>query len=121
MMKKIMNFVKKNRKELLQIGLMVGSVAIPQICSAGEVSSVSSVSSSMPWNTGLRSIAEEVTGPIPKLLGIIAVAAGGGAMMFGEMGAVGKLIFRMVFGIGMAIGAVNLVNMVSSGTSGLTF
>lgn len=120
-MKKIKCFLKENRKELFQIALLLGAVTIPDICSAGEVDSIDSISSSMPWNNGFKSLAKEVTGPIPKYLGILAIAAGGGAMMFGEMGAVGKLVFRMVFGIGMAIGAVNLVNMVSSGTAGLTF
>lgn len=121
MTSKIKSFVKNNRKELLQMAFMIGSVALPQICSAGAVTSIDSISSSMPWKSGLSSLATEITGPIPKLFGILSVAAAGGMMAFGEMGPAAKKVMQIVFGIGMAIGAVNLTNLVTSGTTGLTF
>jgi len=121
-------FVRENRKDILQIAVMAAVIVVPNlidmnICGATILDKSGSAGTSMPWSTGLNNLQAEISGPIPKVAGVLAVAATGMMMAFGEMQGMAKKGCQIVFGLGIAISAASLVSIVSnSGTvSGLLF
>ena len=62
-----------------------------------------------PWEDSINRIQDLFTGTIARAVSAIAVVVGGLMFAFGEPGAK-KLLAGLVMGIGMAMGAVNLVN-----------
>lgn len=67
-----------------------------------------------PWTTATENMAAAFKGPIAKGLGVIAVVVGGLGYAFGE-GQGKKTIAAVVFGVGMAIGAVNFLGWLGLG------
>ncbi len=112
---KMKRFVKENQKELLKMAVMVGVVLITP--HTGHASATSQYA----WNNAFTSFRSEVTGPLPKILGVIAVAGSGLLWMWGDMGPVAKKLMGMVFAISMAIGAPMLAGLVTGDSSGLLF
>jgi type IV secretory pathway VirB2 component (pilin) len=61
-----------------------------------------------PWETSVGRLMTSFTGPIARGMGLIAIVIGGLAFAFGEHGAK-QLLAGVLFGVGMAIGAVNFM------------
>ena len=62
-----------------------------------------------PWETSATKLQAAFTGPIAKGLSLVAIVVGGLAFAYGE-GAGKKTIAGIVFGVGMAVGAVNFLS-----------
>ena len=62
-----------------------------------------------PWETAVNNLEVSFTGPIAKGLSLVAIVVGGLMFAYGE-GAGKKVFAGIVFGIGMALGAVNFMN-----------
>jgi len=62
-----------------------------------------------PWENAVNVLQQAFTGPIAKGLALVAIVIGGLTFAFGEGG--GKRTFAgIVFGLGMAVLAVNFLN-----------
>ena len=62
-----------------------------------------------PWENAVNVLQQAFTGTIAKGLGLVAIVVGGLTFAFGEGG--GKRTFAgIVFGLGMAVLAVNFLN-----------
>jgi type IV secretion system protein VirB2 len=61
-----------------------------------------------PWENSVSRLMTSFTGPIARGMGLIAIVVGGLAFAFGEHGAK-QLLAGILFGVGMAIGAVNFM------------
>jgi type IV secretory pathway VirB2 component (pilin) len=61
-----------------------------------------------PWENAVSVLQISFTGPIARGLSLIAIVVGGLTFAFGE-GAGKRLLAGIVFGVGMAIGAVNFL------------
>ena len=62
-----------------------------------------------PWENAVNVLQQSFTGPIAKGLGLVAIVIGGLTLAYGEGG--GKRTFAgLVFGLGMAVLAVNFLN-----------
>lgn len=61
-----------------------------------------------PWEAAVTALSDSFTGPIARGLSLVAIVVGGIAFAFGEGGSK-KLLAGIVFGAGMAIGAVNFM------------
>lgn len=62
-----------------------------------------------PWETSSAKLQAAFTGPIAKALSLVAIVIGGLVFAFGE-GQGKKVIAGIVFGVGMAVGAVNFLS-----------
>jgi|SRR5579884_318618 len=62
-----------------------------------------------PWENAVTSLQTSFTGPIAKGLALVAIVVGGLMFAFGEGGSK-KMLSGIVFGLGMALGAVNFVS-----------
>lgn len=70
---------------------------------------------SMPWDSGLASITESVTGPTAAAVSLIGVVAAGAGLIFmgQEMGAFMKSIISIVLVVSIIMGASSLIKMIS--------
>jgi type IV secretory pathway VirB2 component (pilin) len=61
-----------------------------------------------PWETAVDQLMRAFTGPIARGLSLVAIVVGGLMFAFGE-GESKRTLAGIVFGVGMAIGAVNFM------------
>jgi type IV secretory pathway VirB2 component (pilin) len=61
-----------------------------------------------PWENAVDVLRTAFTGPIARGLSLVAIVVGGLAFAYGE-GQSKRMIAGIVFGVGMAIGAVNFM------------
>jgi type IV secretory pathway VirB2 component (pilin) len=61
-----------------------------------------------PWENAVNVLMTSFTGPIAQGLSLVAIVIGGVTFAFGEGGSK-RLLAGIVFGVGMAIGAVNFM------------
>ena len=93
------NDLQKNRR-------FVSGLALSLALAAPAYSQASGTS---PWENAVNVLQQSFTGPIAKGLALVAIVIGGLTFAYGEGG--GKRTFAgLVFGIGMAVLAVNFLN-----------
>ena len=61
-----------------------------------------------PWENAVNALQISFTGPIARGLSLVAIVVGGLMFAFGE-GESKRMLAGIIFGIGMAIGAVNFM------------
>jgi type IV secretion system protein TrbC len=61
-----------------------------------------------PWENAVTVLQTAFTGPIARGLSLVSIVVGGVTFAFGEGGSK-RLLAGIVFGVGMAIGAVNFM------------
>lgn len=106
--KKSVDFIKNNKVVLLQMAIMV----IPRICDA---------STAMPWDSGVTSLKDNLTGPLPKAGTLISIAIGGTLYALGQSD-VSRIAMKGAFGTSIACGAATLAGLFGySDSSGCTF
>ena len=92
------NWTQKNSHRIATLAAMAG-LAAPVYAQAGGGS---------PWENAVNVLQTAFTGPIAKGLALVAIVVGGLTFAFGEGG--GKKTFAgIVFGLGMAVLAVNFL------------
>ena len=62
-----------------------------------------------PWTQAVQVLQTAFTGPIATGLALVAIVVGGLMFAFGE-GAAKRTLAGVVFGVGMAVGAVNFMS-----------
>ena len=72
------------------------------------VAATPSFAQQSPWENSVLMLRTSFTGPIARGMCLIAIVVGGIAFSFGESGSK-RLMAGIVFGTGMAIGAVNFM------------
>ena len=68
----------------------------------------SSYAQASPWENAVNVLMTSFTGPIARGLSLVSIVVGGVTFAFGEGGSK-RLLAGIVFGVGMAIGAVNFL------------
>lgn len=62
-----------------------------------------------PWEDAVQALMTAMTGPIARGLSLVAIVIGGLMFAFGEGGSK-RTLAGIIFGLGMAMGAVNFMN-----------
>jgi len=62
-----------------------------------------------PWEQAVQSLQTSFTGPISTGLALVSIVVGGLMFAFGE-GAAKRTLAGVIFGVGMAVGAVNFMS-----------
>jgi len=66
-------------------------------------------SGTSPWTQAVQALQTAFTGPIATGLALVAIVIGGLMFAFGE-GAAKRTLSGVIFGVGMAVGAVNFMS-----------
>jgi len=75
---------------------------------AGILLPASAYAQSSPWENAVNVLMVSFTGPIARGLSLVSIVVGGVSFAFGEGGSK-RLLAGIIFGVGMAIGAVNFM------------
>jgi len=62
-------------------------------------------SAGLPWENPLQQIANSISGPVAKALGVMAIVGAGLAFAFSEGGTILRRVLGVVFGLAIAFGA----------------
>jgi type IV secretion system protein TrbC len=92
----------RDRHRLLRNGAL-----ICLICVAGAEPGIAQAGS--PWTQAVQALQTAFTGPIATGLALVAIVVGGLMFAFGE-GAAKRTLAGVIFGVGMAVGAVNFMS-----------
>lgn len=98
---------------LLVGGLLALSFAAPAFASTSGTA--------MPWEAPLQTVADSITGPVAKAIGIIAIAVTGLAFAFSEGGSALRKGIGIVFGLAIAFTATTFITSFFSVTGGAVF
>jgi type IV secretion system protein TrbC len=79
------------------------------ITAAGLLLAVPAYASSDPWENAVTTLKTAFTGTIATCLSLVAIVVGGLMFAYGE-GQSKRMLAGIVFGVGMAIGAVNFMS-----------
>ena len=74
----------------------------------GALASVPIYAQASPWENAVQVLQTSFTGPLARGLSLVAIVVGGVMFAFGE-GQSKRLLAGIIFGVGMAIGAVNFM------------
>lgn len=64
----------------------------------------------LPWEKPMMTLQKSLTGPIAKAVAMIVVVVAGVFVALGEGGPAGRLVGRLVFGLGLLFGALQIIN-----------
>jgi type IV secretory pathway VirB2 component (pilin) len=78
-------------------------------------------STAMPWEAPLQTVADSITGPVAKAIGIIAIAITGLGFAFAEGGSALRKGLGIVFGLAIAFTATTFLTSFFSVTGGAVF
>lgn len=90
-------------KRILKKGLLTFATC------AALADEVFAQSTTSPWTQAVQSLQTAFTGPIATGLALVAIVVGGLMFAFGE-GAAKRTLSGVIFGVGMAVGAVNFMS-----------
>jgi type IV secretion system protein TrbC len=100
--------MKISRLRSLRNALAKPVVAIPATLTL-LVLEANAQSSASPWENAVNALQTSFTGPIARGLSLVAVVVGGLMFAYGE-GQSKRTMAGIVFGVGMALAAVNFVS-----------
>jgi len=81
---------------------------VPLLLAAAVISGAVPAYAASPWENAVSVLQTAFTGPIARGLSLVAIVVGGLMFAFGE-GESKRMLAGIVFGVGMAIGAVNFM------------
>lgn len=86
-------------RAVVTLALAGGVLLLPMAASAAG--------SGMPWESVLDQILQSITGPVAKVLSVIAILATGLAMAFGEGGGGMRKLLMVVMGLSISFAATS--------------
>jgi type IV secretory pathway VirB2 component (pilin) len=92
-----------SKRHLLRRGALISGIcllAVPEALAQAGGS---------PWTQAVQVLQTAFTGPIATGLALVAIVVGGLMFAFGE-GAAKRTLSGVIFGVGMAVGAVNFMS-----------
>ena len=73
------------------------------------VSTFAFADDSLPWEGPLQKILESLTGPVARILGVIAIVIAGFGIAFGEAGSGIRRLFQVILGLSIVYSAAALI------------
>lgn len=83
--------------------------------------SVYAAATGLPWESPLQKILDSISGPVAKILGVLAIIIAGFGIAFGESGGGMRRIFQIVLGLSIAFTASSLIVNLFGFTGGVAF
>lgn len=101
-------------------GLAAPALAIGALLIAGPALAAGT-GTAMPWETPLQTVADSLSGPVAKAIGIIAIVITGLGFAFAEGGSAMRKGIGIVFGLAIAFTATTFISSFFNMTSGAVF
>ena len=84
----------------LMLGFMVFNIVEPSVASAA-----------LPWEGPLEELKASITGTVAKAICAMVVCCTGVMIGMGDGGGAGRIALRLVFGLALAIGFMQIISM----------
>jgi len=101
-------------------GLAPSALAMGALLIAGPALAAGT-GTAMPWETPLQTVADSLSGPVAKAIGIIAIVITGLGFAFAEGGSAMRKGIGIVFGLAIAFTATTFISSFFNMTSGAVF
>lgn len=85
------------------------------------VPAVFAAETGLPWESPLEKILNSLTGPVAKILGVIAIVIAGFGIAFGEAGSGMRRLFQVILGLSIAFTASTMVVSLFGFSGGAVF
>ena len=92
------------KHQVLRRGALISGVFL-----AAAQQALAQAAGGSPWTQAVQVLQTAFTGPIATGLALVAIVVGGLMFAFGE-GAAKRTLSGVIFGVGMAVGAVNFMS-----------
>ena len=99
---------------------LMSSKAFASNVSALKQGGKGSVNVEWPWMKFFNSLADNLTGPLPMVLGVMGIVGAAIALFSGHSGGGTQKFILLIFVISICLFAVNFVNAISESAGGLT-
>ena len=118
---RIMRYVRKHYFLARKIAKMLAAILVVGVCNLLLLSCAYATTTGLPWEGPLQKILDSLTGPVAKILGVIAIVIAGFGIAFGEAGSGMRRIFQIVLGLSIAFTASTLVVSLFGFSGGAVF
>ena len=99
---------------------LMSSKAFASNVSALKQGGKGSVNVEWPWMKFFNALADNLTGPLPMVLGVMGIVGAAIALFSGHSGGGTQKFILLIFAISICLFAVNFVNAISDSAGGLT-
>ena len=99
---------------------LMSSKAFASNVSALKQGGKGSVNVEWPWMKFFNALADNLTGPLPMVLGVMGIVGAAIALFSGHSGGGTQKFILLIFAISICLFAVNFVNAISESAGGLT-
>lgn len=111
-----------SRQKLVKAVLLIGVVMLFGAClgaaaSATTYGGATSVSKTFPWTQMLMALVSEMTGPLPRIFGVLGIIAAAIALFAGNGGAGTQKFIILIFTISIALFAPTFVSWLTDSAS----
>lgn len=110
---------KAKYQKILLLAVFIILLVVPSICGANQYSK-NGTAANQPWNEGINTMYDWVTGPLPTAVGGISLAAYLIMLGTGHNGGVATRVLQIVMAVSGAIKAPELISFIAS-SSGTLF
>jgi len=109
-MKTILEIASNSLRSAAYLKRQISSAAVNRLLTAALVSIMASplFAQGSPWEVAVTNLRDIFVGPIARGLSLVSIVIGGLMFAFDEGGSK-KMMAGILFGVGMAIGAVNFM------------
>lgn len=105
-MRKTRAFFRRNWK------LTLGGIALGVVACQPNLAHASSAGGSLPWDTPLTTLKNDITGPVAFTISLLAIVACGAALVFG--GEINEFVRRIIMLVLVASFIVGVTNLASA-------
>lgn len=105
-MRKTRAFFRRNWKPML------GGIALGVVACHPNLAHASSAGGSLPWDTPLTTLKNDITGPVAFTISLLAMVACGAALVFG--GEINEFVRRIIMLVLVASFIVGVTNLASA-------
>jgi len=114
----IRKFVNREKRHFAVIALSCLVLAGIFAMTGAAFASSGGGGTAMPWEAGLKTLTDSISGPVAQAIGLIAIVAAGAALIFGgDMTGFMRTTVYIVLVLGLILSASNLLTTFGSGTS----
>jgi type IV secretion system protein VirB2 len=104
--------------KVYKVFLFQSLLALVATISSSTLAAAATAGPNMPWETPLQTVADSITGPVAKAIGVIAIATTGLGFAFSEGGSVVRRGLGIVFGLAIAFTASTFLTSFFTLTTG---
>jgi type IV secretory pathway VirB2 component (pilin) len=109
------------RVKKLNLRIVLPVLLVPMVILMNAHGALAAGGTALPWETPLTNLQTSLSGPVAKVISIIAIVVAGAALVFGEdLGQFARRLMLVILAIALIVGAVSFFGSIGF-TAGASF